>query len=221
MTRHMTHHVILKKTNTATINMSDLETPGSDSCSDDSYEEFPTTNWSVSRDHPFKKGFVPLPNGDEIYIPSESESEDDDDDDDAAGVTDDGQTACGEAEDDDACQCGNCGEHPIDGTRVCCAGFPTQAEGECIINSVHLKTVFEEQPEILRIFSLSLDHQKKRPDTDNVEEYNRLMRHTAYVFAKDDLNLRGHSRTQLPDCLVIWIRKLFPSPSGTYVGFAS
>eukprot|EP00116_Pleurobrachia_bachei_P008792 sb/3469054/ len=176
-------------------------------------EGIPDSNWAVSRDHPFKKDFVPLPGGDQIYISSDESDEE-------GGEQEDN---CDEEEEegkDEECLCGKCGERGVDGGRVCCAGFNLPDDEACITEAAVLKHAFE-YPSFMRTLSHTMDRQKRKPDPEDTEEYNRLMRHTAYVFAKDELQLRGHRRTKLPDCLVIWVRRLFPSPAGHYVGFVS
>lgn len=173
----------------------------------DGHGEMPASGWSVSLDHPFRKDFVPLPDGDEIYVSSDDTDEP-------------GDVEQEEEEKEDDCLCRRCGDEGVDGPRVCCASFNLPEEELCITDSKVLKHAFE-YPWFMETLSITVDRQKRRPNREDIEEFNKLMRHTAYVFAKDELHLRGHQRTKLPDCLVIWVRRLFPSPSGNYVGFIS
>ena len=161
--------------------------------------------WSVSRDHPFRKDYVWAPGDDEIYISSdESGSEEEEEE---------------EGDEEDVCQCGNCPDQGVDGPRVCCARFALN-DCSCITASPTLRHIFLHEGTMATL-SITVDRHKTRPKKENTEEYNKLMRLTAYHLAKDELQLRGHPRTKLPDCLYFWVHQLFPSPSGNYVGFSN
>ena len=180
---------------------SEEESCEEESC-EESDEERTLEKWRVGLDHPFKKDYEWAPGDDEIYKSSEESLRSDSEE---------------EEVDDDACLCGNCPDQRMDGPRVCCSRFGLQ-NGDCINACPTLQHIFLHQG-TMDTLSITVDRHRVRPEPQDKEEYNKLMRLTAYHLAKDQLQLRGQPRTKLPDCLYAWVHQLFPSPSGNYVGF--
>lgn len=122
------------------------------------------------------------------------------------------------------CKCSHCPPAKDTGS-YCCNEISVAVEiresNNCI---TQIKQFVEciENVTVLELSAFSLNKGRAFPKEDEVEKFNKLMRHTAYRTFLHILDFRGLGtgrRFRLPACVEHTVRSLYPSPSGQYTGF--
>ena len=97
---------------------------------------------------------------------------------------------------------------------------------DCITESEQFRNLIENKDNLVYsryLMSFQIEDKKERDKYMRAEMNNRLLRHLSYktfVFMAHAANYVGrHNRVQLPSCVVMRIRELYPDPSNTYLGF--
>ena len=122
------------------------------------------------------------------------------------------------------CECGQCSSANDSGS-YCCNQISIAAEirenNACI---TQIKQFVEciDNVTVLELTAFAVNKGRSFPHKEEVEKFNKLMRHTAYKTFLHILNFRGLGtgrRYRLPSCVEHRVRELYPSQNGQYTGF--